>query len=241
MNKQESSVSKTQEKYLLQTLDLIHQIIARKIGKLHFDSIEDVKQQVFLKLWRWKSERRDKELTEEEWLRFANTATHNEINNFFSNKHNQMTPFSQIDEGSEEAFHSNESATLNNSHSQETAPVETQSLLRLFWKLSQSLTLRQRCAYFFHQPDFLIDFISSECCSMKELADYFEITEAEFLDILERYPLSDEKIAEFLEEKFNKKISIQNIWKARSEAKKKLAKLLAGYIGDERTSDSGRT
>ena len=241
MNKQESSVSKLQEKYLLQTLDLVSRIITRKIGKFHFDSVEDVRQQVFLKLWRWKSERHYKELSEEEWLRFANTAAHNEVNNFFSNKQNQTILFSQMDKGAEEAIHSAQSATINNNHSQGNSPVETQSLLQLFWKLAQNLTLRQKYAYLFHQPDFLIDFISSECCSIKELADYFETMEEEFLDVLDQYPLSDERIAELLEGKFDKKISIENIWKARSEAKKKLAKLLAGYIGDERTSDRGRS
>ena len=246
MNNQEGAVSKLQEKYLLQTHELINRIITRKIGRLHFDSIEDVKQQIFLKLWRWKSKRQDKDLSEEEWLKLANTVAHNEVNDFFSEKHNQTILFSQMDENQEEIFSSVGSAAFDGNSAggnkpEGAAQAETRSLLKLIWKLMQSLTLRQKYAYLLHQPDFIIDFIAAECCSMKELADYFEIEEKEFSEIFEQYPLSDERIAFLLQKKLNKKITVQNIWKARSEAKKRIAKHLAEYINHGRLSNQRRT
>lgn len=238
MDKKDSDTSATQEKYLLKTRKLVRQIVSRKLGRFDYDSIEDVEQRVFLKLWRWKSSHEDKELSEEEWLRFANTVTHNEVNDFLSSKHNRTISLSQLDEDTQEIILSN---SPSKNDFQVNSIVETRSLLLLVWKLVQNLTFRQKYAYFLHQPDFIIDFIAAECCSMKELADFFEVTEEDFSVILEIYPLSDVRIGELLKKRFSKEFSIQSIWKARSQAKAAIAKKLAVYIFDERLSGKRKT
>lgn len=236
MAEQGGAVSPTQEKRLLQTHNLVHRIVFRKLGCSHSDSVEDLKQRVFLKLWRWKSTRGDKDLSEEEWGKMANVVAHNEINDFFSEQHKHDSLFSSMDDNAEEASAVTASSNFASNNQAGNSSVETGSLLRLVWKLVQSLTLRQKYAFILHQPDFIIDFIAAGCCSMKEFAEYFEISDEEFSRIMESYQLSDEQIANLLQQKLGRKTLPKNVWEARAKAKAKIAKKLAAYISDGRLS-----
>lgn len=231
-----------QEKHLLETLPLIHRIVAYKLGAKHRDSIEDVKQQVFLKLWRWKAKRSEKDLSESEWRNLASVTTYNKVLDFFSACRRRPLLFSQIDENIEEI-----ELRLLFSESNQEPPfssgllsVEAQSLLLLVWRSAQDLTLRQKYAFFLPNPDFIIDFISAGCCSMKELADYFTATEREVSAITEGDSLPDKEIARMLEKKLGQSVSAKNVWEARGKAKSKIAKRLAVFLeyGGRRKEDA---
>ncbi len=230
MNKEVKNVSPAQENHILQTFGYVHRIVSRQLGPKYRDSVEDLKQRVFLKLWHWKTVRSEKDLSGEEWQKIANVAVHNEVAKFFGEKYNRTILFSQMDDkGQEEIFSIPSADRLIEGNS----AAEKRSLILLIWKAVQILTLRQKYAFILQNEDFVIEFITAECCSMGELAAYFELAEVEFSDIVELMPLNDEKISELLETKIKEKISPNKIWEARSKAKAKLAKKLADPVSNE--------
>ena len=231
----------SQEKYLLQSLSIVHRIVKGKLGFAYRDSVDDLNQQIFLKLWRWKKARSDKELSEVEWEKLASVTAHNEIIDFFTSSQRRMILFSQIDENTEE-LHLSVISSVNNQEPQPGSPsIETRSLLLLIWKSAQNLTLRQKYAFMLNNPDFIVDFIAAECCSMKELAAYFDITIKELSAIAGNNSLPDKEIAEILEKKLNKKVSPKSVWEARGKAKAKIAKRLAELLNNVGTSDERKT
>jgi hypothetical protein len=167
----------------------------------------------------------------------ANVVAHNEITDFFRKKDNQNVLFSQMNESVSQAVSAVESpgAIAGNS-----AP-EIRSLLKPVWKAAQSLSLRQKYAYFLPFPDFIVEFIAYRCCSIEELAAYFESSEQELSEIIDALPISEDGIGALLTAKLNQQISMKQLWEARSKAKAKLAERLKEYISDERLSEQRRT
>lgn len=225
------NISLTQEKYLLQTFPLIHKMIVRKLRWLHLDSVDDLKQRVFLKLWRWKTLKSNRDLSEDEWMKLANVSVRNEVAEFFRGIYTRRTiAFSQLNEMTKDKI---EGADLAAGDLEGNSRAEVCSLLALIWKLSQTLTIRQKYTYFLQNSEFIIDFISCGCCSIKDLTVFFESTEKELQDIVEALPLSDERIGKLLEAKLGEKLTPNKIWEARSKAKAKIARRLREYISYE--------
>lgn len=117
---------------------------------------------------------------------------------------------------------------------------EVCSLLKLVWQAAQTLTLRQKSAYFLPFSDFMVEFIVCKCCSIEELASYFEVSEDELSVIIGELPLSEEQIGKLLEAKIGGKITPKQIWEARSKAKAKLAVALRDAVFNERSSEPKR-
>lgn len=232
MKKDDSAVSPAQEQYILQTFSYIHKIIFRKLGAFHRDSLEDLKQRVFLKLWRWKIRQSERNLSDEEWQKMAHVVARNEVTDFFRKKDNRHILFSQMDESVKEEVFSVASPETVAGNSE----TEIKSLLHLIWKLAQELSLRQKYAYFLQYPSFIVEFVAAGCCSIKELAIYLEVSRQELSEIIDSLPFSDEEIGELLERKLGgrQKISRKKIWEARAKAKAKLAGRLKEFIPNVR-------
>lgn len=226
----EESVSPAQEKLILETFSYIHKIISRKLGSRHQDSVKDLEQRAFLKLWRWKLTHRENDLSGEEWQRMANVVAHNEVAEFFREKYTRDVLFSQMDEQTKEEVLSVESSNILAGNS----VPEIRSLLALVWIAAQTLTLRQKYTYFLQYPDFIVEFIIVGCCSIEELTVYFETTEKKLSQMIDNLPLSDEKIGSLLEEVLSEKLSPKQIWEARAKAKAKLVSRLKDFIYNER-------
>lgn len=235
---EEETISPSQEKHILDTFYYIHKIISRKLGRRYQSAVEDLKQRVFLKLWRWKKGKSDRNLSAEEWQKLAHVAAVNEVIDFFRKKDNRLIPFSQMNAEIEREVFSVESsdALIGNSS------AEVNSMLVLVWVAAQSLTLRQKYAYFFRFHDFAVEFITSGCCSIEELAEFFEITQKELLKIIESLPFSDEQLALLLGEKLGgENVAPKQIWEARSKAKARLAKNLRVFFINERLFDERKS
>lgn len=226
------SVSPSQEKDFACVAPLIHKVISRKLGSRHRDSVEDLKQKVFLKLWRWRKDHGVDDLSEEEWQKLANVAAHNEVTDFFREKYIRDVPFSQMNDAMQQEIIEIESFEVLAGNSK----PEVCSLLKLVWQTAQILTLRQKYAYFLPFSDFIVEFILCECCSIGELAFYFEVNENELSEIIDRLPFSEENIGKLLEEKIGGKITSKQIWEARSKAKARLATALRDSVFNERSS-----
>lgn len=233
MKKDGETVSPAQEQFIFQTFPFIHRIIYRRLGVKHRGALDDLKQRVFLKLWDWKRQHSEKDLSDEEWQKMAHVVAHNEVTDFFRKKDNGNILFSQMEEDAREEVLSIESSETLAGNS----AAEIRSLLKLIWKLSQTLSLRQKYSYFLQFRRFIVEFIVYGCCTIKELAAYFEVTEEELSRIIDELPLPDEKIGKLVAVKEpatpGENIPSHKIWEARSKAKAKLAKRLKEYIRNE--------
>ncbi|MGI8469515.1 MAG: hypothetical protein ACR2N3_13785 [Pyrinomonadaceae bacterium] len=227
---EDEPVSPAQEKLILETFSYIHKIISRKLGSRHRDFVKDLEQRAFLKLWRWKMAHGENDLSGKEWQKMANVVAHNEATEFFREKYTRDILFSQMDEQTAEEVLAVESTDILAGNSL----PEIRSLLALVWIAAQTLTLRQKYAYFLQYPDFIVEFIVVGCCSIEELAAYFNATEEKLSEIIDSLPLRDEKIGRLLEEILGEKLSPKQIWEARAKAKAKLASRLKDFIYNER-------
>jgi hypothetical protein len=229
----DETISHVQQKHLLETFSYVHKVISRKLGRKYQNALEDIKQRVFLKLWHWKRERSERNLSAEEWHKLAHVVANHEVIDFFRKKDNRHIPFSQMGEEIQKEVLSIESpdTLIGNSL------AEIHSMLALVWIAAQNLTVRQKYAYFLQFRDFIIEFMTAGCCSIEELAEYFEVSRAELAEIINNLPLSDEQMARRLEIKFSAgdgQIQPKQIWEARSKAKAKLARSLKDFFENER-------
>lgn len=217
--------SSVQENFILQALANVHKLILYKLGASHQDSIEDLSQRIFYKIWLWRH-RNKKELELQEWQKVINVTVNTEVSEYFSERPRREILFSQAGFNLQEEMLSTESSPQTPEGNSET---ELRSLLLSIWKTAHILSLRQRYAFLLHNPDFLVEFVMYECCTGTELAAFFEMTAGEISDVLKFLPLSDEKIAIILETKIKEKVSPNQLWEARAKAKKKLSKILKDY------------
>lgn len=226
----EETVAPFVDEDLRQIAPLIERIIARRLGALYRDAVEDLKQKVFLKLLNRKKAHAAENLTKEEWRKLANVTAQNEVIDFFRAKYSRDVPFSQMNEAMELKVYSQQTPEPIAGNSQ----PEVCSLLKLVWQAAQNLTLRQKYSYFLQFSDFIIEFIVCRCCSIEELARYFEVNEQGLSAIITELPLADASIGNLLERKLTVKIAPKQIWEARSKAKMKLAASLKDSVFNER-------
>ena len=225
------AVSPDEEKNLIFVASFVHKIISRKLGARHRDWVEDLKQKVLLKLWRWQNHQGGVELTEEEWKKLANVTARCEVIDFFREKYRRDVPFSQLNDGAEREVKQIESTEELPGNSK----PEICSLVKLIWRTAQNLTLRQKYAFFLHFSDFIIEFIVCECCSIRELASYFELSESELSVIIDRLPISEAEIGKLIAAKIGRTMTPKQIWEARAKAKVKLAAQLRDFVFNERS------
>lgn len=216
----------TQEDFILQALAKIQKVILFKLGSLHENLADDLKQRIFYKIWLWKC-RNNKVLTLEGWQKIINVTVNTEIAEFFSEKYHREILLSHFDEYVQEKVFTSKYISYKIDGNSET---EIRSILLLIWKEAKNLTLRQRYAFFLADSDLLIEFVYCNCCSTKELANCFEMSEEEISDFLNELPITNEKIAMMLETKIKRKISPNQLWEARAKAKAKLKKAISEYF-----------
>lgn len=260
--KDDESISPEQIQYLLESLPNVRRFVARKLGKAYHSAVEDILQRVSLKLWRWKqarlngseheynnknsnkngnenlsanSEGKELSLSAEEWQKMASTIARHEVIDFFREKYTRRdVPFSQLDEDTKEKIFSVASHAPDQ-NPEGNSRAELCSQVRLIWRAAQHLaSVRQKYAYFLSFPDFIVEFIVCECCSIEKLAVYLETDEKGLSQIVSNLPLTDEEIGRLLEVNFGEQLSPKQMWEARAKAKRKLAQKLVEYISDER-------
>lgn len=218
MNNENTRLLSFQEEYFVNTFPLIRQIASRYLGALHAAAIEDVSQSVALRLWKWKSKESTRVLSEDEWLKYANTATRNEIKRFCASKFRREIPVSDIEEESEMFYQ-----RKINYHLAGNTDAEAASFLGFLWKLIGELSLRQKYALLLENRRILSELVGRGCCTIEELTRSLELSREEFLTLAARLPLSTAEIQQLLEKKTGCEITIKQIWFARGKAKAKLA------------------
>lgn len=218
MENNEIPISPRQEKFIIQALANIQKLILFKLGSIYRDSVEDISQKVFYKIWSWKL-RNERDLEYEEWQRFINVAVQREISEFFSEKYRKDILFSQIEYKLEIETYQ---YSFGKKQVEGNSESETRSILCLVWKAAQNLTIRQRYAFILYKPDLILWLITAQCCTTKELAEFLEMDEVEASELLKTFPISDEKIALLLETKIKESVNSQQLWDARTKAKRKI-------------------
>jgi DNA-directed RNA polymerase specialized sigma24 family protein len=225
MKKENCPVTSQQEKYFLNTFPLINQIVLSKTAIIPSRFIDDLIQQVRFKLWRWKQNQAgEKDLSFEEWQKLANVAAHNEITDYYRRRENQNLLFSEVSEV-ETDF---EKKPFQSPEVEGESEYESITLLLLIWDKFQKLSLRQKYAFLFHKDEFVGFLLKYGCCSPQELAATLALSEAEFVLLLGRLPLADTDIQNLLINKLGEKLTVEQVWVARSKAKANLLKSLKG-------------
>ncbi|HRH45480.1 MAG TPA: hypothetical protein PKY82_27830 [Pyrinomonadaceae bacterium] len=211
----------SQEDLSLKTFSLIQKLVRGKLNDLYTDYVEDITQTVLLKLFRWKSNRTDVELTEDDWLKIVNVATQNAIKSFYTHKlrRDLATDDEKLD------FLANATSQI---FTEGNTEIEVRSLLLSLWKNFQTLPLRQKFSLILHNENFILELLLNKCCSISEISDSLGISENELDQLLEKIPLSDDEISGVLEGVIKETISPLNVWKARKRAKLNLITTLKG-------------
>ena len=205
-----------QVKLLLGTVPLIKRIAAGKLNLFSRDFVEDITQKVFLKLWNWKSRKKETALNEEEWKKLANTATQNEIKSFYAHKSKREIQFSEV--ADDDVFFSESKISEiagNTSH-------ETRTLLILIWKTLQTFSLRQKYSILLQNQEFIVDLVTSGVCQISEIAESLKLENDVLAQIIRELPLPDETVCQIFYQAVGEKLVPKNIWEARNKAKVKL-------------------
>jgi len=221
MKKDNTYSLSVQDTYFLKTLPLIRRIAIRKLRGSYRDAVEGMIQRVALKLWRWKLRYPGKNLSEDEWQRLANSATQNEVKNFYSSRLRKEISLSEISE--EEIVVLNKTQT----HFLGDTTAELRSLLVQLWTAMQQLSQRQKYALLLRNADYITDLIVNEVSSLNEIAESLSLSREELKEVIANLPLSDEQIRILLEIKLKQKITVKQVWAARNKAKIKLKNALS--------------
>lgn len=224
MKEENCPAASQQEKYFLNTFPLIKQIILSKSGIIPSRFIDDLIQQVRFKLWKWKEKNNhNQDLSFNDWQKLANVVTKNEITDYCRRKENRNVLFSEIAEDENFGSDFRDPYSLEgNSH------YELTTFLLLLWQKFQQLSLRQKHAFIFKKDDFLELLLKFGCCSPKDIANSLALSETEFVVLLGKLPLSDTDIQNLLTNKIGENLTIEQLWVARSKAKRTLLKSLKG-------------
>lgn len=239
MNPEKTPAISTQEKYFLNTFPLINLIVLQNLNAYYSDYVEDIKQKVVLSLWKWKLSRSEKELTEVEWLKMANTSTRNEIKRFYSDQIHLSISLSDVketDSGSKLSEKLQTPSPAGNTAS------EVDSLLRQTWEIVKNQTLREKYALLFKGREIINHLFYYKVCGIKEIADSLELTKDDFLKIYQTLPLSDYEISLLLAQNLQIKVTADNVVKSRQRIRAKLKKLQKTFHEqniDERTFVAG--
>jgi len=216
--------SQIQEKYFLDTFPLIHHLASRKLSAHCHGTVEDIAQKVMLKLWSWKTLRSERELSEDEWRRIANTTTQNEIKRFYGDKSQREVSLSATKENGDFARLIEK---LLQSEIEGNTDLELRSLLLQIWKSILNQSLREKYALLLKSRELLNRLFAHGCCKIKEATDVLDLTKEEFIEIYRSLPLSDADIAVLVERKLNQPTTSENVLKARQRARAKIRNDLA--------------
>jgi DNA-directed RNA polymerase specialized sigma24 family protein len=213
----DEKVAVEQEQLLLKTIPSIKKIAARKLSTFYPAATDDIVQKVFLKLWNWVSKSNRQPLTEEAWQKLANRATQNEIKTFYSHKSNKEITL----------FEDGESIEANRVNSIEgNSEREINSVAMIAWNEISRLSLRQKYALLLQKQELILYLVGSKCCQIEEIARELQLSRNKFLEIFQFIPLTDEKISVIFFEITNEKLTVKQVWEARSKARTKLGKVL---------------
>ena len=260
MKKELFLISPAEESNFLNTYPLIRRITARGLLFNYRDADEDIVQEVIFKLWQWRTrpyfEQRtgdgqesgdeDSEkssnsicLSAEEWQRFANTATRNEIKTFFTAKHQKEIPLPEtLEEDCSPVVVAGKALTTRIEGSTE---YELESQLRGIWRSLLNLTCRERYALILRDRTLGNRLIYYGCCKAQDIADVLAMRREEFIEIYKRLPVGDTEIARLLEKKLGQPVAAAQVTKARQRARTKIRqRLLTGNL-DGYAHDKGKT
>lgn len=222
------ATASAQEKYFLETLPLIRRLVGQKLNAYYRDAAEDISQKVILKLWKWKTRHPEREISEEEWRKLANTAAQNEIKTFYRHKSHRERQLPETTEnGSRHAAEDALAAPDSPAELAGNTRAELRSLLVYVWNLLAAQSLREKQALLLKSDELIIYLISYRCCGIRELAAALELKEEEFVALLPRLPLGNEEIGRLLESKLTSKVAPAQVIKARHRARAKLKRMLA--------------
>lgn len=220
LNSQESSLPKNSEESFLAALKVVRRIVLRRSVSLRpATDAADLEQGIVLRLLDWRAKHREKseEMSEGDWESFAARAAYNEINRQFTEKPEVETiPLDEVHEAADQKL------------TEGYASAEVSSLAQKFWQEICSLSLRQRRALLFHSQELILHFLESGIADA-DLARVLEVSEEDWLRILDRLPLSDFEIAEIARGNSSGDVKLESstksIKKARYEARGRLQKL----------------
>lgn len=216
----------TYDEDVVSVVPLISAIAYKKLGPNNREDAKDIIQKVSFKLWKWLKKRGDDEPVENTSLsKIAATATQNEIRTHF--RTNQSQNHYPIDDDVTDRPGIVVEDRSANSMIEGNTRAEYYSLIRLLWVSMQELSLRQRVSLLFFEKAFLIDIVVAGCCSLDKLAEFFELSPAEFEVIIKKLPMSDEELTVLLNNRYGVSTSKRQMWNARGKAKAKLRRLVS--------------
>jgi hypothetical protein len=211
--------SAPQEEIPLKTFSFVQSLVKRKLGNFYADYVEDITQTVLLNLFKWKSKRIELEISEEDWLKIANVAAQNEVKSFYTHKWRREVP-TESDELNQIADIAQNLKTEGNSD------IEIRSLLNLIWETYKELSFKQKYSLILSNKDFIFELIANKCCGLSEISATLNMSESEFILLLEKIPFTDIEISQILEDYLKETVSARNVWKARTRAKLNLIRTL---------------
>ena len=232
MKEEDKCVVSLQEKYFLNTFPLIRHLIKRRLGVLNPDAGDDIFQTVALRLWQWITRKKEPQMSAEEWQRYANRATCNEIKRFYGSKFRKEISLSEI-ENDYEFISSGDAA----GETPGTTESEDCSSLRHWWETIRDCSLRQKYALLLSNQDFVFELVSRRCCRLEEIAESLILSREELLTLIGRLPLSNEDIQRLLKIKTGDQLTVRQIWMARGKAKAKLKAARKGQGKVEKIKD----
>lgn len=214
MKEENKSARFLQEKYFLNTFPLIRHLIKRQLGALNSNEGEDLFQTVALRLWQWITRKKERQLSAEDWQRYANRATCNEIRRFYGDKmRRKEISLSEITDDYE---------FISNSDGAVEVIGNTESEACSWWEIIQKLSLRQKYALLLFKQDFIFELIAARCCSLAEIAESLGLSREELLTLLGKQPFSEQEVLRLIEMKTGERITVRQVWMARGKAKAKL-------------------
>lgn len=215
-----------QEALLLETLPLILRIAgARKHNLPDWASVEDLRQTVALNLLKWKHARPDRELTAEDWLKFASRATVNQIGKYHAAAHvRRETRLAEIEKYETAKTASTGSRTVPIAGN---TKVEVESLIERLWRIVEILTLRERCALLLKAGDTLPAIVGRRGCDITSVARALRLELGELFAVIALLPLADEEIAILLGDKTGESVTAKQVLEARFRARAKIRRGLS--------------
>jgi DNA-directed RNA polymerase specialized sigma24 family protein len=214
VNRAPDTAAVKSEDSFLAALPVVNRIVSRRRSLLDVASRSDLVQEVALRIWQWRRKHREKSehMSGDDWGSFAARTAYNEINRHRSRESKQATLPLETASGIEEA--SVEGQT----------EIEVFSLIHQVWQEICQMSLRQRRSLLLHSQELIIYFLQSGITE-KELARVLGFTDADWINVRDRLPMTDAEIAEEIEgtdRRIRSTATARSIKKARYEARVKL-------------------
>lgn len=230
LNEPVAAVACQQEDRMLETLPLILRLAgARKHNLPDWATIEDLRQTVALNLLKWKRLRPELELSGEEWLKIANTATINQVGKYHhAARVRRETPLAEIEKYEPVKRESRRGHRVSPAGN---TPVEVDSLAGRLWKVIKTLTFRERCAILLEARGLLGTIVGRRGCDITQIAEALEMECGELFAVIELVPLAAGEIARLLADKLKEPVTAKQVIEARSRAKAKIRRALDDKTG----------